>query len=66
MALGKSDIVMLCEFPDDVSMAAVSLVVGAAGSVTNAATTKLITMSEFSESLRIAGEVVGSYVPPQG
>ncbi len=66
MALGKSDIVVLCEFPDDVNMAALSLVVGAAGSVTNAATTKLITMSEFSESLRIAGEVAGSYVPPQG
>ncbi len=66
MALGKSDLVVLCEFPDDTSAAALSLVVGAAGSVTNAATTKLITMSEFSESLRIAGKVADSYVPPQG
>ncbi len=40
MALGKSDLVVLCEFPDDTSAAALSLVVGAAGSVTNGATTK--------------------------
>ncbi len=66
IALGKSDIVVLCEFPDDTSMVAVSLVFGAAGSVTNGTTTKLITMSEFSDSLRIAGEVADTYVPPQG
>ena len=66
VALGSSDVVVLCEFPNDVNVAALSLAVGAAGSISNAVTTKLLIMSEFTEAMRIAGEAAGSYVPPQG
>ncbi len=65
ISLGASDIVILCEFPDDVSMAAVGLVTRAAGAVTNSATTRLLTMSEFSEAMVKADKIRGAYKPPQ-
>ncbi len=66
ISLGPSDIVVLAEFPDDSGVAALSLAVGAAGTVTNAATTKLMTMSEFAEAMKKAGKVAGAYKAPQG
>jgi uncharacterized protein with GYD domain len=66
MALGGSDIVILCEFPDDLGAAAVSIAVGAAGGVTNASTTRLFTMAEFTSAMKTASKVAGSYKPPQG
>ena len=65
MSLGSSDVVVLCEFPGDLNVVAVSLAVGAAGAISNAATTKLMTMSEFSQAMKLAGEIAGSYTPPQ-
>ena len=66
IALGSSDIVILAELPDDVSAAAISLVVGGAGSITNASTTKLLTMADFIEVQKKAGQIAGTYTPPQG
>jgi uncharacterized protein with GYD domain len=66
MAFGPTDVIALCEFPDDIGMAAVSLAVGSAGGVTNAATTKLLTPAEFSEAMRKANAIASSYTPPQG
>lgn len=65
-ALGSADVVVLTEFPDDVSVAAVSLVTGSAGTITNATTTKLLTPAQFSEAMRKAGTVAGAYTAPQG
>jgi uncharacterized protein with GYD domain len=66
MAFGPTDVFALCEYPDDIGMAAASLAVGSAGGVTNAATTKLLTPAEFSEAMRRAGDVAAAYTPPQG
>ena len=65
VALGSADVVVLAEVPDDVSMVAVSLAVGAAGTVTNAATTKLINMSQYVAAMKVAGRIAASYKPPQ-
>lgn len=65
-ALGAFDVGIIAEFPDDTDMAAVSLVVGAAGGVTNGTTTKLLTPSEFNEAMTKARSVMESYSPPQG
>jgi uncharacterized protein with GYD domain len=66
MAFGPTDVITISEFPDDVSVAAVSLAVGSSGGVTNFATTKLLTPAEFGEAMRKAGVIAGSYAPPQG
>ena len=66
IALGPTDVVVLAEFPDDTTAAAVTLAVGAAGTITNAATTKLLTFAEFAEAMRKAGTIAMAYGPPQG
>jgi uncharacterized protein with GYD domain len=66
IALGTSDIVVVAEFPDDATAAAVTLAVGAAGAVTNAATTKLMTFADFAEAQKKAGKIAATYKPPQG
>ncbi len=66
ISLGSSDVLVIAELPDDASVAAVSLTVGAAGSLTNGATTKLLPMSEFVEAMKKAGAISGVYEPPKG
>lgn len=65
-ALGDFDIMVICEMPDDVSVAAVSMVAGATGALTNGKTTKLLTMADFTEAMKKAGAAGGGYRPPQG
>lgn len=61
-AFGDSDVVVIMEMPDNVTMAAFSMAVGASGSVTNLRTTVLIPISEGVEAARkVAG--IG-YRPP--
>lgn len=66
VALGPTDVLVLCEFPDDTGMVAVTLAVGAAGTVTNGSTTKLMTFAQFAEAMKKAGQIAKSYAPPQG
>ena len=66
IALGASDVVIIAEFPDDKSAAAVTLALGAAGAVANASTTKLLTFAEFAEAQKKAGKIAATYKPPQG
>ena len=61
-AFGDSDVVVIMEMPDDVSMAAMSMAVGASGAVTNLRTTVLIPISEGVEAARKAAGM--SYRPP--
>ena len=63
-AFGDSDVVVILEMPDNVTMASLSMAVGASGGVTNLRTTVLIPISEGVEAARKAGGI--SYRPPGG
>ena len=66
VTLGSSDVVIISEFPDDVSMVAVALTAAASGATANGATTKLMTFSQFTEAMKKAGQISKAYKPPQG
>ncbi len=66
VAMGRKDLVLICEFPDDISAASLSLMTGAAGSVANGETTRLMTMADFAKAMKNAGVAGKKYTPPQG
>jgi uncharacterized protein with GYD domain len=59
---GAQDGYTLWEAPDNVSMAAVALAIGAGGALSSIDTTVLLTVDETLEALRKAGQV--QYRPP--
>jgi uncharacterized protein with GYD domain len=61
-AFGEHDGYNLWEAPDNVSMAAVALALGAGGALGSVETTVLLTVDETLEALRKAASV--KYVPP--
>jgi uncharacterized protein with GYD domain len=61
-AFGEDDAVVLIEAPDNVSAAALSIAVAAAGALKSATTTVLMTVEEAVEAMRKAG--ASSYRPP--
>ncbi|MCX5517106.1 GYD domain-containing protein [Kaistia defluvii] len=61
-ALGEFDVVMIAEFPDNVSAAAVSLATGATGALSRFETTALMTTADGMEAMRKAK--AGAYSPP--
>ena len=63
-AFGEYDIVVIAEFPDDISAAAVSVTINAGGAFKTAKTTPLMTIEEGVEVLRKAGGT--GYRPPGG
>ena len=63
-AFGDYDVVVIGEFPDNVSMAALSMAVTATGAFSAFKTTVLIPMSEVVEAMRKAGTI--SYRRPGG
>jgi uncharacterized protein with GYD domain len=63
-SFGKYDVVCLIEAPDDASMAAGAMAVGASGTVLAAATTKLFTAEEAMSVMAKAGTATGAYKPP--
>jgi uncharacterized protein with GYD domain len=63
-AFGKYDVVCLVEAPDDAAMAAVAFAVASTGTVSHAATTKLMTAEEAMNAMDLAGKALGSYRPP--
>lgn len=63
-AFGKYDVVCLIEAPDDTAMAAGALAVAASGTVSAAATTKLLTVEEAMAAMTAAGQIAGAYRPP--
>ncbi len=63
-AFGEYDIVVIAEFPDDISAAAVSVTINAGGAFKTAKTTPLMTIEEGVEVLRKAGGA--GYRPPGG
>ena len=63
-AFGDCDVVILAELPDNASMAALSMAVGAAVAVSTFKTTSLLTMDEAVEAMKKAGGT--GYRPPGG
>jgi uncharacterized protein with GYD domain len=61
-AFGAHDGYVLWEAPDNASMAAVALAIGAGGAISSFDTTVLITVEETIEALRKAGQI--RYKPP--
>ncbi len=61
-AFGDYDVVAIMEFPDNATMASLSMAVGASGAVTNIKTTVLIPTSEGVEAARKAAGI--GYRPP--
>ncbi|MCV2864883.1 GYD domain-containing protein [Albidovulum sediminicola] len=64
-AFGSEDIYALIEAPDDKAMIAGSLIVGASGAMSSGSTTKLISVEDAAESMRMAQKAAGSYAPPK-
>lgn len=65
-AFGTYDVICLIEAPDDKTMAAGAMAVAAAGTVSSAATTKLMSVEDAMEAMKMAGKATGSYKPPMG
>jgi uncharacterized protein with GYD domain len=63
-AFGDYDVVTIIELPDNVTMAALSMAVGAGGAVRDFKTTVLLSMSEAMEAMRKAVSI--GYRPPGG
>jgi uncharacterized protein with GYD domain len=61
-AFGERDVVLIVQMPDNVSVAALSLAVGAAGAVQRGRTTPLMTMEEGLAAFKKAGK--STYKPP--
>jgi uncharacterized protein with GYD domain len=63
-AFGESDIVLICEMPDNATAAAFALAVGAGGTVSSYRTTVLLTPEEAVQAMTKAGE--SGYRPAAG
>jgi uncharacterized protein with GYD domain len=63
-AFGEYDIVAVMDLPDNVSAAAASIVVSAAGAVKGIKTTPLMTIDEGMQAMRKGADAGGSYRPP--
>jgi uncharacterized protein with GYD domain len=59
---GEYDLLLICEMPDDVSAAALSIAISAGGAVKAVKTTPLMTFDEGLEALTKAKEA--EYAPP--
>jgi len=65
-SLGNADLVALLEVPGDKEMLAGSMIVASTGAVSNVSTTKLFSMDEAIEVMKMAGAESGAYKPPTG
>ena len=63
---GGDDVVALIEAPDDQSMVACSMAVGASGSMSSGGTTKLMSASEAMAAMGQAQTAAASYTPATG
>ena len=64
LAFGDHDVVLICEFPDNVSAGALSVAVTAGGALKSLKTTPLMTVDEGIEMMRKAAG--SGYRPPGG
>ena len=61
-AFGEYDVVIIAEFPDNISAAAISVTINAGGAFKSAKTTPLMTIEDGTEVMRKAGGA--GYNPP--
>lgn len=66
MCFGEFDFVAITELPDDEAAAAMSFAVAAAGHVTNARTTKLVSPADAVKAMGKAGAGKTMIKPPKG
>jgi uncharacterized protein with GYD domain len=62
-AFGESDIVAIAEMPDNLSATAISMAIGASGTMASYRSTPLMTAAEAVEAMKKAAAV--SYQPPK-
>ena len=62
LALGESDLLLLCDLPDTVSAAALSMALSSGGALTKVKTTPLIGVEDGLEAMRKASAT--EYAPP--
>jgi uncharacterized protein with GYD domain len=65
-AFGEHDIILIYELPDNVSAAALAMVLTSSGSCTEVDTTVLLTMEEAIAAMNQAGKAMAVYSPPGG
>ena len=65
-SFGDRDVVVLCEYPDNTSAAAVAMAVGCAGTLEDSETTVLLSMKEAVAAMKKGKKLLGGYRPPQG
>ena len=63
LCFGEYDLVIIADVPDNKSMAAIALAVGAGGAIKSSKTTVLMTGAEGVEALKKAAAVAGAYRP---
>ena len=63
-AMGQDDVVAIAEMPDDESVAALSMTIGASGAFSGGATTKLLTSAQAMAAMSKAS--AAQYTPPTG
>ena len=64
--MGERDVLALVEAPDDETMGACALAVGASGALSGGSTTKLMTSTEAMAAMKKAKDISKSYVPATG
>lgn len=62
-SFGEYDLTAILEYPDNVSVAAASMLVLAGGALKSGKTTPLMTIEEGLAAMQKAGEAAGSYKP---
>jgi uncharacterized protein with GYD domain len=65
-AFGEFDGVAICEYPDNVTAAAVAMALGASGSLSRVHTTVLLSAKEAEAAMKHAHDSKTGYKPPQG
>lgn len=61
---GEYDVVIILEAPDNATMAATSMAVGASGAIKSFKTTVLMPPDESLKAMQKAGEIAAAYRPP--
>jgi uncharacterized protein with GYD domain len=56
-SFGEHDVTVIIDAPDDVTMAAIAIAIAAAGAVSDAQTTRLLSGAEYVEALKKAAGV---------
>jgi uncharacterized protein with GYD domain len=62
-SFGEYDVLVICELPDTISAAALSMAVSAGGAIKSVKTTPLISFDEGLDAMRKAAET--AYTPPR-